>query len=87
MWRAVRLSRSGLVEARASFNLLRGAAMRWTFMVMLLAAIATQILPANGFFAPSLIAAVTAISAGHYRFFVSVVPLNMAHKFVRARTL
>ena len=85
VWKAGRLRRSRLFEARASYNLLRGAQMRWTFGLALLAAIAAPALLASGLPGLALLAAVAAVAAGRYLFFVSVVPLNMALTFVRAR--
>ena len=84
-WKALRLAQSELFEARASYNLLRGPEMVWVLAVALLAAAAAPSLLAGGFPVLALVAAVSAVAAGRYLFFVSVVPLNMALTFVRTR--
>jgi formate dehydrogenase iron-sulfur subunit len=85
MLKKERLKHSILFEARASYNLLQSAPMAWLTLLMVLSAFATPLFLAQDMPFAAVLFSITAVITGRYLFFVSVVPLNMALTFVRAR--
>jgi DMSO reductase iron-sulfur subunit len=83
--RLARLHSSALFEGRASFALLSSMQMRPSVMLSVGLALAAAMLSITGVRYLGLIAAVGAVIASRYLFFVSVVPLSMGLTFLRER--
>jgi DMSO reductase anchor subunit len=83
--RLARLHSSALFEGRASFALLSSMQMRPSVMLSVGLALAAAVLAVTGTWYLGLIAAVGAVIASRYLFFVSVVPLSMGLTFLRER--
>lgn len=81
--RLMRLRRSTLFEARASFGLLRGAQMLPLVALSLGLAGVAVTLPILGSWAGGLLVGIGAVLIARYLFFVSVVPLSMGLSFLR----
>lgn len=81
--RTVVLHHSSTYERRAAASLLNTDALRGTFLVGFAFLGLALLLALTGHALPALLAALAAVIAARYLFFVSVVPLNMALTFIR----
>jgi formate dehydrogenase iron-sulfur subunit len=83
--RIIRLRRSPLFEARATYSLLASEPLRTRNAISFALAPISLLILAGGHPLPALAAGACAVLLARYLFFVSVVPLNMAMTFIRAR--
>jgi DMSO reductase anchor subunit len=82
--RLIRLNRSSFHEHRATASLLNSADLRGTLLVSFAFVLLALGLTLGGSVTLAPLAALAAVIAARYLFFVSVVPLNMALTFVRS---
>jgi DMSO reductase iron-sulfur subunit len=83
--RLLRLRRSTLFEARASFQLMRGALLQPTVVTSFLLVLVATGMVLGGLWSLGLLCALGAVVLARYLFFVSVVPLSMGLSFLRER--